>query len=561
VSRPKHVQNFESSIERIGKILSNKFGIKIVFKDGGAKTDGKTIQLPPLPDDAPPELFTAMNGNLDHEAAHIIFTDFSVNSSKSLSYTEKVVLNHLEDPRIERKIGELWAGTIYNIQTSLEWYLKKATEPDPKTGQSIFDKFTDDGKTIYASAIYTQKNFDDNHWFIKDVVPSHIMDRIRSVKDILKAALNAEDTKELVPLTKEYISRLNIQDIPEPEQQASGGQEGEDGDEGEDGEPREYTLGDQDLQNGSLKNILSQSVDQAVANSKEYLVYSTEHDEFVKVRDGSRSEYKRFSESMGGPIATMKRKMANSLVSERQVAWEGDKRRGYINNKALHSLAMGTSDRVFRQKVISPSFDTAVEMMVDHSGSMQGTKMKLAMQSVIVMSEVLNLLNIPFSILGFSTGSTFNDRKNSNDSYTRYGSLWTGVYKDYDEPWAKVNHRVINMSQNVKNNSYDGESVRLGTNRLLVRPEKRKILFWFNDGEPCPTHVDDGEAAVAYCKKSAEQSEKLVELIAFGITTESVKHFYKNYVVVNQINDLPASCLNKLEQLLQVTKKVSFGKR
>jgi cobalamin biosynthesis protein CobT len=199
-----------------------------------------------------------------------------------------------------------------------------------------------------------------------------------------------------------------------------------------------------------------------------------------------------------------------------------------------------------------------VDIMVDHSGSMRGPKLALASQTCIVLGEVLNLLGIPFSVRGFSTGDPYvaarrngNASKDERQMFSRWGDHWIGVYKDYNEPWAHAGPRVINMIRNEQSNTYDGESLRFSAQCLAARKEKRKILFWLNDGEPCPNSGDDHTAHAQFAKDCAKEVEKSVELIAIGIMTDAVKNFYTNYIVVKDLKTLPAVCLTELDALLR----------
>jgi cobaltochelatase CobT len=202
--------------------------------------------------------------------------------------------------------------------------------------------------------------------------------------------------------------------------------------------------------------------------------------------------------------------------------------------------------------------------MVDHSGSMSGAKLDLAAKTSIIIGEIANQLSIPFSVLGFSTGDghTANQRYSKaspeeQKAYSRWGNHWIGVYKEFDELWGQHSHKLINMVDNQRNNTYDGESLRYAAQRLLGRKEKRKILFWINDGEPCPNPADDMNAHTEYAKLCAKEVEKMVELLAIGIQTDAVKQFYSNYIVVDEVADLPTLCLAELDSLLRKGKKLT----
>jgi hypothetical protein len=63
----------EAVFEKVGRILSEKFGIRLLCRGDQCYTDGKTICLPALPEEIPKDLYLALRGYLDHEAAHIGF--------------------------------------------------------------------------------------------------------------------------------------------------------------------------------------------------------------------------------------------------------------------------------------------------------------------------------------------------------------------------------------------------------------------------------------------------------------------------------------------------------
>ena len=257
----------------------------------------------------------------------------------------------------------------------------------------------------------------------------------------------------------------------------------------------------------------------------------------------------------------MKRKMARNLLTYKESSWEPHKRRGKLDSRSLFRVCTGTSKDVFRKRVESEAFDTCVVMMVDHSGSMGGYKIQTAAQCAIAFGEILNQLDIPFSVFGFSTGNnntaTARYEKASlqeRNLYSRWGDLWIGEYKSFDESWQKSKHNMIDMYRHVRDNTYDGESVRYGANVLLSRPEKRKILFWLNDGQPFPNSVDNLGIHTKYIEDSAKLVESNVELFAIGIGTDAVKRYYKDYVVVNNFKDLTKEAFRKLDKMLRRNK-------
>lgn len=609
--RNRKVRIFESAIERVARILSRKWKINVIFQHDRCETSGSTIYLPVLPDNASKELMDAMQGHLDHEASHVVNTDFKclakvVNFPKTMT-----VLNALEDPRIEALWVDMYPGAKLNLRRSEEFTLRKVAEEremeDPEDGvkkmMKPWDSLSDLGKFLHASITYATQKFDDSHWFLQEVVEPAILDDVKKHSGFWQTAMDAKTTGELIPLARELLEKLG-EDDPEQENQEldpedmdanQAGQQGqgqpggsaqssvmhkggggkggtrqvqeegmsaEDNQNGNDYKPNYGNASDEDMEKDQQLmdrgEKLRDAAGEALIDEDRYLVYTTEGDEIERIEDGDRIAYKKFMMDAIKLVAPMKRKMARSMLATNQSRWENDKTRGKINRRRLHQVMQGTSKRVFRQRVQSEDYDTCVLMMIDHSGSMYGHSLDLAAKTAIVLGELLNQLGIPFSVQGFSTGqsSVASQRHDAASAaeqslYARWGNLWIGEYKGFEEPWTKAGPKMINMVRNDKINTYDGESLRYGAQVLLARPEKRKIFFWLNDGEPCPNWGDDSRAHEKYAKDCAKEVEKLVELFAIGIGTDAVKRFYSNCVQINQLEDLPKACLSELDALIR----------
>jgi cobaltochelatase CobT len=217
---------------------------------------------------------------------------------------------------------------------------------------------------------------------------------------------------------------------------------------------------------------------------------------------------------------------------------------------------------VVRSRVQAESFDTVVSMYVDHSGSMFPYKMDLAAECAVIFGECLHDLSIPFEICGFSTmpyhignGRWQQATDEERRLFTRWGDLWIGVYKQFEDNWPTSRHRCVEMSRNDHDNTYDGESLRFAAQRLMRREEKRKILFWLNDGYPCPNVHQVRQQHHSYLKGVAKEVEKLVEVFAIGMQSDGVGEYFKNWVEVNELSDLSKVVVSELDRLLRINKR------
>jgi hypothetical protein len=114
----------ETVFEKVGRSLSENFGIRLVCRGDRCCTDGKTIYLPSLPEEIPKDLYLALRGYLDHEAAHIGFSsdiralrEFEAKWGKAGGF----FLNVLEDVRVEAAMRRKYPGSGYNFANACRY--------------------------------------------------------------------------------------------------------------------------------------------------------------------------------------------------------------------------------------------------------------------------------------------------------------------------------------------------------------------------------------------------------------------------------------------------------
>jgi cobaltochelatase CobT len=153
-------------------------------------------------------------------------------------------------------------------------------------------------------------------------------------------------------------------------------------------------------------------------------------------------------------------------------------------------------------------------------------------------------------VYGYSTESAIEVPADTS-AYARWGRLWIRYYRDFTESWDKGALRLAGSEHRCMNNTLDAESIKHGIRRLLQRPEKRKILLVFNDGMPYPGHGDVGKCQQHLHDVIASAKSVGVEIVAFGIQDDDVKHYYPNHVVIKNLQDLVAQPLQVLDKLLR----------
>jgi cobalamin biosynthesis protein CobT len=107
---------FESTLEKIARVMSRRHNVDVRIEGNSACTDGDTIWLPLL-EEVSDELLSDLNGFLDHEVAHVMFTDFpELRKPKPfVGRFHKELFGSIEDSRIEIELPKKFSGTALNL--------------------------------------------------------------------------------------------------------------------------------------------------------------------------------------------------------------------------------------------------------------------------------------------------------------------------------------------------------------------------------------------------------------------------------------------------------------
>lgn len=101
----------------VAAAIGNRFGIKVSVGGDQAYTNGKTIQLPAYEGNDPDYQDYAW-GLLAHEAAHIRYSDFSIEFGASV--LRRRLSGAIEDVRIEYELAKQFPGTRLTLRTVIE---------------------------------------------------------------------------------------------------------------------------------------------------------------------------------------------------------------------------------------------------------------------------------------------------------------------------------------------------------------------------------------------------------------------------------------------------------
>ena len=303
-----------------------------------------------------------------------------------------------------------------------------------------------------------------------------------------------------------------------------------------------------------------------------YQVYSRDHDEEIGAEDLStpdelerlRAFLDKELAGLAGAVARLANRLQRRLLAQQDRAWDFDLEEGTLDAARLTRVIIDPMHALSFKKERDTEFrDTVVTLLLDNSGSMRGRPIMVAACCADILARTLERCGVKVEILGFTTrawkGGLSREQWLAEGKPTtpgRLNDLRHIVYKPADMPWrrAKTNLALM-MREGLLKENIDGEALAWAHNRLLGRPEQRRILMMISDGAP----VDDSTLSVnsgCYLERHLRQvigeieTRSPVELIAIGIGHD-VTRYYRRAVTITDPSELADAMTDKLVELFE----------
>jgi cobalamin biosynthesis protein CobT len=267
----------------------------------------------------------------------------------------------------------------------------------------------------------------------------------------------------------------------------------------------------------------------------------------------------------------MQKELQRIMVARAQSYNVGGYRSGRLSGPSLHRVKVG-DDRCFKRRVEAPTNQVAVSLVCDISGSMSGHKMQMAMISAWAFASVLDKLKIPHEVLGFTTtnfsrsGATSHEQQRLHTELEqmyrdtglpkgsiRFTPVYMPIFKGFGEAFGveqkKRMTRMVKTQQGMGSNN-DAVALQVASERLLRRPEPRKIMIVFSDGKPTCGSVHPQIIGASMKAIIARIQKQGVETIGVGILDSTVRQFYPKSFVLDNVMNLPKLVMNELKALL-----------
>ena len=301
-----------------------------------------------------------------------------------------------------------------------------------------------------------------------------------------------------------------------------------------------------------------------------YKVFTTEFDEEIGAADLCEAEelarLRGFLDqqlsAMQGVVSRLANKLQRLLMAQQNRHWEYDLEEGMLDASRLTRIVIDPMYPLsFKREKDTTFRETCVTLLLDNSGSMRGRPIMVAAMCADILGRTLERVGVKTEILGFTTRAWKGGQAREKwlaagkpPHPGRLNDLRHIVYKAADEPWRRAKRNLgLMMREGLLKENIDGEALTWAHNRIIARPEQRKILMVISDGAP----VDDSTLSVNagnylehHLRRVIEEIEtrSSVELTAIGIGHD-VTRYYKKAVTIVDAEQLGGAMTEQLTEL------------
>jgi cobaltochelatase CobT len=302
----------------------------------------------------------------------------------------------------------------------------------------------------------------------------------------------------------------------------------------------------------------------------DYKAFTTPFDEIVEAGELCDEEelgrLRAYLDQQMGGLSNVVTRLANRLqrrlMAQQARSWDFDQEEGLLDAGRLARVVVSPAHSLSYKVERETEFrDTVVTLLIDNSGSMRGRPIAIAAICADILARTLERCGVATEILGFTTRGWKGGQ--SREAWLsagrppnpgRLNDLRHIVYKRADEPYRRARRNLaLMMREGLLKENIDGEALLWAHNRLIARPEERRILMVISDGAP----VDDSTASAnggTYLERHLRQviewieQRSTVELIAIGIGHD-VTRYYSRAVTIMDAEQLAGAMVEQFARL------------
>ncbi len=596
------LDDFKSVLTGASRALSDDAEVELAYSADTPTKAGNHFKIPMPQRDLPADQVALARGYADGFSLrlrhHDEATHFSARPSEAVA---AAVFDALETARIEALGSNDMAGVSDNLTTAL----KNKLLADPITRAINRDEVPlSTALQLIARERLTGAPVPEKAADGVDMLRSWIEEKAGDDLDALGDAI--DDQEGFAQLAQVMLEHLELtegdanpdesdsddqddssdeqdEDEGESDQDASGDasdsdaraeqQEGE-GEESQ-GDIEETDMDDGDATEGDMGDEGMQPVSPKRRNwdglpPSEYKFWTNDHDEIIEAAElADPDELERLRkyldtqiESLQGTVTKLANRLQRRLMAQQNRSWDFDQEEGILDAARLSRIVTAPGQSLSYKVERDTDFrDTVVTLLIDNSGSMRGRPISIAAISAEIMARTLERCGVKTEILGFTTRAWKGGQ--SRESWLEAGrpqnpgrlnDLRHIIYKKADEPWRRAKRNLgLMMREGLLKENIDGEALLWAHNRIINRPEERRIMMVISDGAPVDDStlsVNNGAYLEQHLRETIEWIEKRspVQLIAIGIGHD-VTRYYKRAVTIMDAEQLGGTMMEQLAGL------------
>ena len=274
-----------------------------------------------------------------------------------------------------------------------------------------------------------------------------------------------------------------------------------------------------------------------------------------------------------GAVGRLANRLQRRLMAQQNRSWDFDLEEGYLDPARLVRLIIDPMQPLsFKRERDTKFRDTVVSLVIDNSGSMRGRPITVAATCADILARTLERCGVKVEILGFTTKAWKGGQSREQwlaggkpPTPGRLNDLRHIVYKSADAPWRRSRRNLgLMMREGLLKENIDGEALMWAHNRLINRPEQRKIMMMISDGAPVDDStlsVNPGNYLERHLRAVIDQIENRssVELLAIGIGHD-VTRYYKRAVTIVDADELAGAMTEQLAALFDENAAAGTGR-
>ena len=596
---------FRRALAGAARAIARDPEVEVAFASEATPASGKTARVPSPGPSLQKKLVAEARGAADSVALRLRYHDDRLHMvGAPLDPDARAVFDALETARVEALGARTMAGVRGNLAELTEARVRgdaimRARSADEVPLSTAIGLLARERLTGDAPPTSARPGL--------DLVAGWIEEKAGVELDAL--SLTIDDQAAFAKVARRLLEDLELastpEEIDEPPEEGGDDQEGDDGgaEDGDDdsetgpsageaemraeqvddeGDPettsQEMELGEDEMSDG---DDASESALNAPARRNwdlspptDYKPFTTRFDEVVVANDLCDEEeltrLRAYLDQQMGGLHNVVTKLANRLqrrlMAQQARSWDFDQEEGLLDAARLARVVVNPMHSLSYKIERDTEFrDTVVGLLIDNSGSMRGRPIAIAAICADILTRTLERVGVQSEVLGFTTRAWKGGQSRElwlSDGRPptpgRLNDLRHIVYKRADEPYRHAKRSLgLMMREGLLKENIDGEALLWAHNRLIARPEERRILMVISDGAP----VDDSTASAnggAYLERHLRQviewieRRSTVELCAIGIGHD-VTRYYNRAVTIMDAEQLGGAMVEQLAQLFEAS--------